>query len=175
MCAEPCARLGPGGRSGAKSGPPPQPKQQQEAKEAAEEATDVEEGGPGPGAAAGAEVDVPKASPEARPQIPAKPQVPDKPLELASPPASCPTPAPRKVSESTALTPPTPRPRSSLQPENSMEQGGSSGLVNGEQGPSWGWALAVERVFKHVHWEHSQGHPGCLCVPRVGGGCFCDY
>ncbi|XP_015447102.1 MICAL-like protein 1 isoform X1 [Pteropus alecto] len=129
--AEPCARLGPGGRSGAKSGPPPQPKQQQEAKEAAEEATDVEEGGPGPGAAAGAEVDVPKASPEARPQIPAKPQVPDKPPELASPPASCPTPAPRKVSESTALTPPTPRPRSSLQPENSMEQGGSSGLVNG--------------------------------------------
>lgn len=158
MCAEPCARLGPGGRSGAKSGPPPQPKQQQEAKEAAEGAADVEEGGPGPGAA---EVDAPKASPEARPQIPTKPQVPDKPQELASPPAGCPTPAPRKVSESTALTPPTPRPRSSLQPENSAEQGGGSGLVNGER-----------LVFKHQ--EHSRGHPGCLRVPRVGGACFCD-
>lgn len=136
----------------------------------------MEEGGPRPGAAAGAEVDVPKASPEARPQIPAKPQVPDEPQELASPPAGCPTPAPRKVSESTALTPPTPRPRSSLQPENAMEQGGSSGLVNGEQGPSRGWALAAESlVFKHVHWEHSRGHPGCLRVPRVGDAYFCDY
>lgn len=118
----------------------------------------MEEGGPGPGAA---EVDAPKASPEARPQIPTKPQVPDKPQELASPPAGCPTPAPRKVSESTALTPPTPRPRSSLQPENSAEQGGGSGLVNGER-----------LVFKHR--ERSRGHPGCLRVLRVGGACFCD-
>lgn len=132
VCAEQCARLGPGGRSGAKPWSAPQPKpQQEEAKEAAEEAKDVEGGGRSPSAAAGAEVDAPQASPEVRPQIPTKPRVPGKPQELASPPAGRPTPAPRKASESTALTPPTPRPRSSLQPENLVEQGGSSGLVNG--------------------------------------------
>ncbi|XP_019520112.1 PREDICTED: MICAL-like protein 1 [Hipposideros armiger] len=131
VCAEHCARLGPGGRSGTKPRLPPQPKQQQEeAKETAGEAKDEEGGGPSPSAAAAAEMDTPKASPETRPQVPTKPRVPGKPQELASPPASRPTPTPRKASESTALTAPTPRPRSSLQPEN-LEQGGSSGLVNG--------------------------------------------
>ncbi|KAB0393827.1 hypothetical protein E2I00_000706 [Balaenoptera physalus] len=38
----------------------------------------------------------------------------------------------RKASESTALTLPTPWPRSSLQQENLVEQGGGSGLVNVE-------------------------------------------
>uniref|UniRef100_A0A8D1TMU7 MICAL-like protein 1 n=1 Tax=Sus scrofa TaxID=9823 RepID=A0A8D1TMU7_PIG len=131
VCAEHCARLGPGGRSGARPGPPPQPKQQQ----LAGEAKDVEAVGPSPNAAAGAaeaEADMPKASPEARPQIPTKPRVPGKPQELASPPASRPTPAPRRASESTAPTPPTPRPRSSLQHENLAEPGGSSVLVNGK-------------------------------------------
>uniref|UniRef100_A0A7N5K8L7 MICAL like 1 n=1 Tax=Ailuropoda melanoleuca TaxID=9646 RepID=A0A7N5K8L7_AILME len=127
VCAEHCARLGPGGRSGAKPGPPLQPKQQQ----LAEEVKDVDGGGVGASAPAGAEVDVPKASPEARPQIPTKPWLPSKPQELGSSPAGHPTPAPRKAPESPALTPPTPRPRSSLQHENSAEQGGSSGLVNG--------------------------------------------
>lgn len=131
VCAEHCARLGPGGRSGTKPRLPPQPKQQQEeAKETAGEAKDEEGGGPSPSAAAAAETDMPTASPETRPQVPTKPRVPGKPQELASPPASRPTPTPRKASESTALTAPTPRPRSSLQPEN-LEQGGSSGLVNG--------------------------------------------
>ncbi|XP_036720800.1 MICAL-like protein 1 isoform X1 [Balaenoptera musculus] len=128
VCAEHCARLGPSGRSGARPALPPQPKQQQ----LTEEAKDVERGGPSPNAAAGAEVDVPKASPEGRPQIPSKPRVPGKPQELASPPGSRPTPAPRKASESTALMLPTPRPRSSLQQENLVEQGGGSGLVNGK-------------------------------------------
>ncbi|XP_074231630.1 MICAL-like protein 1 isoform X3 [Camelus bactrianus] len=127
VCAEHCARLGPGGRSVVRPGPPQQPKQQH----LPEEAKDVEGGGPGPSVAAGAEVDLPKASPETRPQIPTKPRVPGKPQELANPPASRPTPAPRKASESTAPTPPTPRPRSSLQHENLVEQGGSGGLVNG--------------------------------------------
>lgn len=119
VCAETCARLGPGGRAGAKPRSPPQPKQQQDdAKEAADEAKDVEGGSPS--AAAGA---------EARPQIPTKPCVPDRPQDLASPQAGRPMPAPRKALESTAQTPPTPRPRSSLQPEN-LEPGGGS-LVNG--------------------------------------------
>ncbi|KAB0349681.1 hypothetical protein FD754_014538 [Muntiacus muntjak] len=128
VCAEHCARLGASGRSGARPGTPPQPKQQQ----LTEEAKEVEGGSPSLKATAGAEADVPKASPEGRPQIPAKPRVPSRPQELASPPASRPTPAPRKASESTAPTPPTPRPRSSLQQENLVEQGGSSGLVNGK-------------------------------------------
>nr|XP_020752145.1 MICAL-like protein 1 isoform X1 [Odocoileus virginianus texanus] len=127
VCAEHCARLGASGRSGARPGTPPQPKPQQPT----EEAKEVEGGSPSPKATAGAEVDVPKASPEGRPQVPAKPRVPGRPQELASPPASRPTPAPRKASESTAPTPPTPRPRSSLQQEN-LEQGGGSVLVNGK-------------------------------------------
>lgn len=122
VCAEHCARLGPGGRSGVKPRSPPQPKQhQEEAKEAEEEAKDVEGGSLSPSVASGA---------EARPQIPTKPCVPDKPQDLASPQAGRPMPAPRKAFESPALTPPTPRPRSSLQSENLVEQGGSS-LVNG--------------------------------------------
>lgn len=128
VCAEHCARLGASGRSGARPGTPPQPKQQQ----LTEEAKEVEGGSPSPKATVGAEADVPKASPEGRPQVPAKPRVPSRPQELASPPASRPTPAPRKASESTAPTPPTPRPRSSLQQENLVEQGGSSSLVNGK-------------------------------------------
>ncbi|XP_037016386.2 MICAL-like protein 1 isoform X3 [Artibeus jamaicensis] len=119
ICAETCARLGPGGRLGAKAQSPLQPKQQREdAKEAAEEAKDVEGGSPSVAAVA-----------EARPQMPTKPCVPDRPQDLASPQAGRPMPAPRKALESTAQTPPTPRPRSSLQPEN-LEPGGS-GLVNG--------------------------------------------
>ncbi|XP_008589242.1 PREDICTED: MICAL-like protein 1 [Galeopterus variegatus] len=130
VCAERCARLGSGGRSGTRPGPPPQPKLQHR-QQLAEEAKDVQGGSPSPCAAAGAETDGLKASPEARPQIPSKPRLPGKPQELASPLASRPTPAPRKVPESTALPHPTPRPRSSLQQENLVEQGGSSGLVNG--------------------------------------------
>ncbi|XP_054438338.1 MICAL-like protein 1 [Pteronotus mesoamericanus] len=123
VCVENCARLGPAGRSGAKPTPPPQPKQQQEdAKEVAEEAKDVEGGSPSPSVTAGA---------EARPQVPTKPCVPDRPQDLASPQASRPMPAPRKALESTAQTPPTPRPRSSLQPEN-LEQGAGGSLVNGK-------------------------------------------
>ncbi|KAM7115100.1 MICAL-like protein 1 isoform 2-T2 [Molossus nigricans] len=122
VCAEHCARLGPGGRSGAKPRFPPQPKQQQEeAKEAEAAAKDVEGGSLSPSVAAGT---------EAEPQIPPKPCVPDKPQDLASPQAGRPMPAPRKAFESPALTPPTPRPRSSLQPETLAEQGSSS-LVNG--------------------------------------------
>ena len=83
MCAEHCARLGPSGRSGARPGTPPQPKQQQ----LTEEAKEVEGGSPSPKATAGAEADVPKASPEGRPQVPTKPRVPGRPQELASPPA----------------------------------------------------------------------------------------
>lgn len=165
MCAEHCARLGPGGRSGARPGPPPQPKQQQ----LAGEAKDVEAVGPSPNAAAGAaeaEADMPKASPEARPQIPTKPRVPGKPQELASPPASRPTPAPRRASESTAPTPPTPRPRSSLQHENLAEPGGSSVLVNGEQRSSWGQTLPGTRLaFKCTHaWGCASGRTVCACV-----------
>ncbi|XP_007939943.1 MICAL-like protein 1, partial [Orycteropus afer afer] len=85
----------------------------------------------GPGVAATAEASGPKDGPEARPQIPTKPRLPSKPQELASPPAGRPTPAPRKTSESVVMTPPTPRPRPSLQHENPVEQGGSGGLMNG--------------------------------------------
>lgn len=171
MCAEQCARLAPGGRSGAKpwSAPQPQP-QQEEAKEAAEAANDVEGGGHSPSVATGAEVDAPQASPEARPQILTKPRVLGKPQELASPPAGRPTPAPRKASESTALTPPTPRPRSSLQPENLVEQGGSSGLVNGEQGSSSGQEPAVEcLVFACTCALRVFMGPRSVCVSLVWG------
>ncbi|XP_012597295.2 MICAL-like protein 1 [Microcebus murinus] len=130
VCAEHCARLGPGARLGARPGPAQQPKQQHQ-QQLAEEAKDVLGGGPSPSVAAGAEADGPKASPKARPQIPTKPRVPGKDPELASPPASRPTPAPRKAPESTAPTPPTPRPRSSLQQDNSVEQPAGSSLVNG--------------------------------------------
>ncbi|XP_008047357.1 MICAL-like protein 1 [Carlito syrichta] len=129
VCAEHCARLGPGVRSGTRSGPHLQLKQQHQQQLA--EAEEVPGGGPSSSAPVGAEADGPKASPEARPQIPTKPLVLGKPQELASPPAGRPTPAPRKASESTAPTPPTPRPRSSLQQENLVEQAGGSGLVNG--------------------------------------------
>ncbi|XP_060044936.1 MICAL-like protein 1 isoform X2 [Erinaceus europaeus] len=125
VCAEQCARLAPGARLGPKSGLPPQPKQQQ----LPEEARDTEGDGRCPGLAEEPEVDVAKANPESRPRIPTKPRIPSKPQELASPPAGRPTPAPRRASESTVLTPPTPRPRSSLQQESS-EPGGSS-LANG--------------------------------------------
>nr|XP_024095639.2 MICAL-like protein 1 isoform X2 [Pongo abelii] len=130
VCAEHCARLGPGTRSGTRPGPFSQPKQQHQ-QQLAEDAKDVPGGGPSSSAPAGAEADGPKASPEARPQIPTKPRVPGKPQELASPPVGRPIPAPRKASESTAPAPPTPRPRSSLQQENLVEQAGSSSLVNG--------------------------------------------
>nr|XP_054325452.1 MICAL-like protein 1 isoform X2 [Pongo pygmaeus] len=130
VCAEHCARLGPGTRSGTRPGPFSQPKQQHQ-QQLAEDAKDVPGGGPSSSAPAGAEADGPKASPEARPQIPTKPRVPGKPQELASPAVGRPTPAPRKASESTAPAPPTPLPRSSLQQENLVEQAGSSSLVNG--------------------------------------------
>lgn len=130
MCAEHCARLGPGTRSGTRPGPFSQPKQQHQ-QQLAEDAKDVPGGSPSSSAPAGAEADGPKASPEARPQIPTKPRVPGKPQELASTSAGRPTPAPRKASESIAPAPPTPRPRSSLQQENLVEQAGSSSLVNG--------------------------------------------
>ncbi|XP_034804554.2 MICAL-like protein 1 isoform X3 [Pan paniscus] len=130
VCAEHCARLGPGTRSGTRPGPFSQPKQQHQ-QQLAEDAKDVPGGGPSSSAPAGAEADGPKASPEARPQIPTKPRVPGKLQELASPPAGRPTPAPRKASENTTPAPPTPRPRSSLQQENLVEQAGSSSLVNG--------------------------------------------
>nr|XP_007973914.2 MICAL-like protein 1 isoform X1 [Chlorocebus sabaeus] len=130
VCAEHCARLGPGTRSGTRPGPFSQPKQQHQ-QQLAEDAKDVPGGNPSSSAPAGAEADGPKASPEARPQIPTKPRVPGKPQELASTSAGRPTPAPRKASESIAPAPPTPRPRSSLQQENLVEQAGSSSLVNG--------------------------------------------
>uniref|UniRef100_A0A2K5KUK4 MICAL like 1 n=1 Tax=Cercocebus atys TaxID=9531 RepID=A0A2K5KUK4_CERAT len=130
VCAEHCARLGPGTRSGTRPGPFSQPKQQHQ-QQLPEDARDVPGGSPSSSASAGAEADGPKASPEARPQIPTKPRVPGKPQELASTPAGRPTPAPRKASESIAPAPPTPRPRSSLQQENLVEQAGSSSLVNG--------------------------------------------
>ncbi|XP_077024900.1 MICAL-like protein 1 isoform X2 [Tamandua tetradactyla] len=131
VCAEQCARLGPGGRSGSRPGAPLQPKQQHQQPLEGEEAKDVEAGSPSPVTAAGIEAAGPKASPEARPQITTKPRVPSKPQELASPPPGRPTPAPRKVSEGSAPTAPTPRPRSSLQQEGLTEPGGSGGLVNG--------------------------------------------
>lgn len=123
MCAERCTRLGPGGRSGTR--PLSQRKQQQlaEAKDGEESDLSV---------SAVAEADGFQASSEVQPQTPNKPLLPSKPQELASPPAGRPTPAPRKASESSALTPPTPRPRSSLQQDGLVEQGTSSGLVNGE-------------------------------------------
>ncbi|XP_058164782.1 MICAL-like protein 1 [Dasypus novemcinctus] len=121
VCAEPCTRLGAGGPSGARPQRPPQPRQQPPQQLAGEDANAVEGGGPGPGAAAGA---------EARPQVPTKPRLPSRPQELGSPPPGRPRPAPRKVSEGSAPTAPTPRPRSSLQQENLAEQG-SGGLVNG--------------------------------------------
>ncbi|XP_068938219.1 MICAL-like protein 1 isoform X2 [Petaurus breviceps papuanus] len=61
-----------------------------------------------------------------------KPPLPSKPQELASPPATRPTPAPRRASEmsaSPASPQPVPRPRSSVQGESPGEQG--SCLVNG--------------------------------------------
>ncbi|XP_006865259.1 PREDICTED: MICAL-like protein 1 [Chrysochloris asiatica] len=128
VCAEHCARLGPGARSGTRPGLLSQSKQQPEL---AEDAKDVDRGRASLRMSAVAEADGPKASAEARPQIPSKPHIPSKPQELASPPASRPTPAPRRASESVTLTPPTPRPRSSLQHENPVEQGANGGLVNG--------------------------------------------
>ncbi|XP_025138665.3 MICAL-like protein 1 isoform X5 [Bubalus bubalis] len=159
VCAEHCARLGPSGRSGARPGTLPQPKQQQ----LTEEAKEVEGGSPSPKATAGAEADVTKASPEGRPQVPTKPRVPGRPQELASPPASRPTPAPRKASESTALTPPTPRPRSSLQQENLVEQGGGSGLVNGLQPPG--------KTRRGSHWcrqSQRRSQPPCPRAAALG-------
>ncbi|KAI2597755.1 MICAL like 1, partial [Homo sapiens] len=82
VCAEHCARLGPGTRSGTRPGPFSQPKQQHQ-QQLAEDAKDVPGGGPSSSAPAGAEADGPKASPEARPQIPTKPRVPGKLQELA--------------------------------------------------------------------------------------------
>ncbi|XP_037701623.1 MICAL-like protein 1 [Choloepus didactylus] len=130
VCAAPCTRLGPGGRSGTRPGAPLQLKEQHQ-QPLAGEAKAVEGSTPSPGVAAGAEADGPKAGSEARPQIPTKPRVPSKPQELTSPPPGRPTPAPRRVSEGSAPTPPMPRPRSSLQQESPAEQGGSGGLVNG--------------------------------------------
>ncbi|XP_035128266.1 MICAL-like protein 1 isoform X1 [Callithrix jacchus] len=130
VCAEHCARLGPGVRSGTRPGSFPQPKQQHQ-QQLEEDAKDPPGGSPSSSAPAGAEADGPKTSPDSRPQIPTKPRVSGKPQELASPPAGRPTPAPRKASESTAPAPPTPRPRSSLQQENPVEQASSSSLMNG--------------------------------------------
>ncbi|XP_074083000.1 MICAL-like protein 1 [Macrotis lagotis] len=79
-----------------------------------------------------------KLSMEPLSQTPSKPPLPSKPQELASPPASRPTPAPRKASETSLSSgssgssggpQPVPRPRSSLQGESPGEQGGC--LVNG--------------------------------------------
>ncbi|XP_006890276.1 PREDICTED: MICAL-like protein 1 [Elephantulus edwardii] len=130
VCAERCPRLGPGTRAGTRPVPLTQSKQQHPPQQP-EAAKDVEEGHSGPCVADAAVADGPKASSEARPQIPTKPRLPTKPQGLASPPVNRPTPAPRRTSEGAVLTPPTPRPRSSLQHENPVEPGGSSGLVNG--------------------------------------------
>lgn len=168
VCAEHCARLGPGGRSGTRPGPPLQPKQQQ----LGEEVKDVDGGGPGRTAPAGAEAEGSQASPEARPQITTKPRLPNKPQELGGSPAGRPTPAPRRAPESPAPTPPTPRPRSSLQHENLAEQGGSSGLVNGEQGPSAAghWLGCVWCLHVHVHCEYPGVHVLCLVWFHTHGG-----
>ncbi|CAH6791158.1 Micall1 [Phodopus roborovskii] len=125
VCAERCTRLGPGDRSGTR--PLSQRKQQQ----VAEEAKDGEESDPSPSVAVVAEADGLQASSEVQPQTLNKPPLPSKPQELASPPVGRPTPAPRKASEISALMPPTPRPRSSLQQDGLVEQGISSGLMNG--------------------------------------------
>ncbi|MEJ1271524.1 eukaryotic translation initiation factor 3 subunit L [Cricetulus griseus] len=124
VCAERCTRLGPGGRSGTR--PLPQQKQQQ----VAEEAKDGEESDPSPSVAEVAKADGLQPSSEVQPQTLNKPPLPSKPQEVASPPVGRPTPAPRKASENSALTPPTPRPRSSLQQDGLVEQGVSTGLVN---------------------------------------------
>lgn len=128
MCAKRCARLGPGGRSGAR------PFSQREQQQVAEEAKDGEESdlSPSVAAVAAAEGDGLQASSEVPPQTQSKPPLPSKPQELASPPVGRPTPAPRKASESSALTPPTPRPRSSLQQDGLVEPSVNTGLVNGE-------------------------------------------
>uniref|UniRef100_A0A8C6R3K1 MICAL-like protein 1 n=1 Tax=Nannospalax galili TaxID=1026970 RepID=A0A8C6R3K1_NANGA len=123
VCAERCTRPGPGGRLGTR----PLSQQQQQVTEAKDE----EEGDLSRSTAATAEADGPQASPEAQLQILTKPPLPTKPQELASPPVGRPTPAPRRASESSVLTPPTPRPRSSLQQDSLVEQGSGSGLVNG--------------------------------------------
>uniref|UniRef100_A0A8C5NVY6 Microtubule associated monooxygenase, calponin and LIM domain containing -like 1 n=1 Tax=Jaculus jaculus TaxID=51337 RepID=A0A8C5NVY6_JACJA len=125
VCAERCPRLGPGGRLAGR------PLSQRKPQQVAGEAKDGEGGDPSPSVASGAEAERSQAGPEARPQIPSKPVVPGKPQELAGPAGGRPTPAPRKASESSAVTPPTPRPRSSLQQDGSLEQGTGSGLVNG--------------------------------------------
>ncbi|XP_040841850.1 MICAL-like protein 1 isoform X1 [Ochotona curzoniae] len=124
VCAERCARLGPGGRLGPRCATATQSKPLPAAKDEDAGDTSSAEG-------AGAKADDAKAVPEARPQLAAKPQLPGKPQELTSPPGSRPTPAPRKASESSAPTPPTPRPRSSLQQDSLAEQAGGNSLVNG--------------------------------------------
>lgn len=91
------------------------------------EAKDAEDSDPSLSVAAVAE-----ASSEVQLHTLTKPPLPSKPQELASPPVGRPTPAPRKAAESLALTPPTPRPRSSLQQDGTVEQNINSGLVNGE-------------------------------------------
>lgn len=126
MCAERCTRLGPGGRSGAR------PLSQQRQQLAVAEAKDAEDSDPSLSVAAVAEAVGLQASSEVQLHTLTKPPLPSKPQELASPPVGRPTPAPRKASESLALTPPTPRPRSSLQQDGTVEQNVSSGLVNGE-------------------------------------------
>lgn len=125
VCAERCTRLGPGSRSGTRL------LSQQRQQPAAAEAKDAEDNDPSLSVAAVAEADRLQASSEVQFHTPTKPPLPSKPQELASPPGGRPTPAPRKASESSALTPPTPRPRSSLQQDGTVEQSVSSGLVNG--------------------------------------------
>ncbi|EHH65827.1 hypothetical protein EGM_02674, partial [Macaca fascicularis] len=89
VCAEHCARLGPGTRSGTRPGFS-QPKQQHQ-QQLAEDAKDVPGGSPSSSAPAGAEADGPKASPEARPQIPRLHEPP-----VPKPRGTPKTPAPRK-------------------------------------------------------------------------------
>ncbi|KAM5288402.1 MICAL-like protein 1 isoform 2-T2 [Ctenodactylus gundi] len=125
VCAERCPRLGPAGRSGPRPSPQANPQQLEEG------ARDGDRGAPSASVAARPTAEGLKASSEVRPHVPTKPRVPDRPQELGSPPPSRPTPAPRKASEGTASTPPTPRPRSSLQQDSLVEQGGSGGLMNG--------------------------------------------
>ncbi|KAL1767201.1 MICAL 1 [Sigmodon hispidus] len=125
VCAERCTRLSPGGQSGTR------PLSQRKQQRVAEEAMDGQENDLSPSVAVVAEADGLQASSEVQTQTQNKPPLPSKPQELASPPVGRPTPAPRKASESPALTPPIPRPRSSLQQDSLVEQGTSSGLVNG--------------------------------------------